>query len=62
MIIRISKRIQTPKKTRAPVNPSWMQVYILTTPKLVDQPIWNLDLKYFTNDDAILHTHEIDAF
>ena len=58
----ICKRIQAPKNSCSRKHPSWIQVYILTTPKPVTRPIWNLDLKYFTSTDAILHTHSFDPF
>jgi len=57
VITRICKRIQTPKNSCSCKHPNCIQVYILTTPKPVDRPIWNLDLKYFTRTYTILHTH-----
>ena len=62
VIIRICKRIQTPKNSCSCKHPSWIQVYIWTTPKPVNRPIWNHDLKYITSTDAILHTHSFDHF
>ena len=62
VIIRSCKRIQTPKNSCSCKHPSWIQVYILTTPKPVNRPIWNLDLKYFTSTDDILYAHSFDPF
>ena len=57
MILLNYKHIQTPENSRPSNHHSWIQVYILMTPKGMDETIWNLDLKYFTNKHDILHTH-----
>ena len=45
MILLNYTRIQTPGKSRPSHHHSWIQVYILTTPKGMDETIGNLDLK-----------------
>ena len=57
VIISNCKRMQSPQNSCPRKRPSWIQVYFLTTSKGMDQPIWNLDLKYFTNEYAILYMH-----
>ena len=56
------KRLQKHKNSSPRKHPSWTQVYNLSTPKGMNWTIRNLDLKYFTNEDVILHTHWSDPF
>ena len=51
------KSLQKHKNSCPRKHPCWTQVNNLTTLKEMDETIWKLDLKYFTNKDAILHTH-----
>ena len=62
MILLNYTRIQTPGNSRPSHHHSWIQVYILTTPKGMDETIGNLDLKYFTNKHDSLYNHCNDPF
>ena len=56
MMVWNSKLIQTPEKLCPHKHPSWMQVYFLTSSEGPDSTIRNLDLKYFSDEDAIEYT------
>ena len=62
LILFNSERIQTPENSRPSNHHSWIQVYILTTPKGMDKIIWNLNLKYLTNKYDMLYTYWNDPF
>ena len=60
VIIWHSLHIQTPKNLWPRNHSRWIQVYFLTTSKGIEQTIWNLNWKYFTNEHATLYTHWSD--
>jgi len=54
VILLHSKHFQTPKNS-LDVNTLAGCKFTFWQLTLVDRPIWNLDLKYFTNEDDILY-------